>query len=62
VDGRVYFFNEKGQATVIKPGRAFERLAANNLDAGFMATPAVTGRAFIVRTKTHLYRIEKTAK
>lgn len=62
VDGRVHFFNEKGQTTVIKPGRAFERLATNQLDAGFMATPAVTGRAFILRTKTHLYRIEKTAK
>ena len=62
VDGRLYFFNEKGQTTVIKPGRKFEPLATNQLDAGFMATPAVTGKAFIARTKTHLYRIEKSAK
>lgn len=62
VDGRIYFFNEKGQTTVIKPGKTFERIATNQLDAGFMATPAVTGRAFIARTKTHLYRIEKAGK
>ncbi len=62
VEGRLYFFNEKGQATVVKPGRKFEQLASNQLDAGFMATPAVTGRAFIARTKTHLYRIEQAGK
>jgi len=62
VDGRLYFFNEKGQATVIKPGRKFEPLATNHLDAGFMATPAVAGKAFIARTKTHLYRIERAGK
>ncbi len=61
-DGRIYFFNEKGQTTVIKPGRTFERLATNQLDAGFMASPAVTGRAFILRTKTHLYRMEQAAR
>ena len=61
-DGRIYLFNEKGQTTVIKPGRTFERLATSQLDAGCMATPAVSGRALILRTKTHLYRIENTAK
>ena len=61
-DGRIYLFNEKGQTTVIKPGRTFERLATSQLDAGCMATPAVSGRALIVRTKTHLYRIEQTAR
>ncbi|OQC65795.1 MAG: hypothetical protein BWX48_02150 [Verrucomicrobia bacterium ADurb.Bin006] len=25
---------------------------------GFMASPAVSGRAFYLRTKTHLYRVE----
>jgi hypothetical protein len=33
-------------------------LAANKLDAGFMASPAVAGRALFVRSKTHLYRLE----
>ena len=56
--GRVYFFSEEGKTTVIEPGRAFRVLATSRLDAGFMASPAVAGRALILRTKTHLYRIE----
>jgi outer membrane protein assembly factor BamB len=58
-DGRIYFFNEEGATTVLKPGRTREVLAVNELDDGFMASPAVTGKALILRTKTHLYRIEK---
>jgi outer membrane protein assembly factor BamB len=57
-DGRIYFFNQQGEATVLKPGRAFETLATSSLDSGLMASPAVTGKALILRTKTHLYRIE----
>ena len=57
-DGRLYFFNQKGTTTVLKPGRTFEVLATNTLDDGFMASPAVSGKAFFLRTRTHLYRIE----
>jgi hypothetical protein len=44
---------------VIEPGREFKEVAVNQLDDGFMASPAVTGNALILRTTTHLYRIEK---
>jgi outer membrane protein assembly factor BamB len=57
-DGRLYFFSEDGTTTVLKPGRTFESLAKNTLDGGFMASPAVDGKAFYLRTKTDLYRIE----
>jgi outer membrane protein assembly factor BamB len=57
-DGRVYFFSEDGKATVIEAGRAFKVLAENTLDDGFMASPAVDGRALYLRTRSHLYRIE----
>jgi outer membrane protein assembly factor BamB len=57
-DGRIYFFNENGHGTVLAAGREFKVLAANKLDGGFMASPAVAGRALIVRSKTHLYRLE----
>jgi outer membrane protein assembly factor BamB len=57
-DGRVYFFSEDGKATVIEAGRTFKILAENSLDDGFMASPAIDGRAFYLRTKSHLYRIE----
>jgi outer membrane protein assembly factor BamB len=57
-EGRIYFFSEDGKATVIEAGRAFKVLAENTLEQGFMASPAVDGRALYLRTKTHLYRIE----
>ena len=57
-DGRLYFFDQQGTTTVLKPGRTFEVLATNTLASGFMASPAVSGKAFFLRTKTHLYRVE----
>ena len=57
-DGRLYFFDQQGTTLVLKPGRALEILATNRLAGGFMASPAVSGKAFFLRTKTHLYRIE----
>jgi len=58
VDGRVYFFSVAGKTTVLKTGRTYELLGTNVLDDGFMASPAVSGKALFLRTKTSLYRIE----
>jgi outer membrane protein assembly factor BamB len=58
-DGKVWFFSEDGKTTVIRPGRTFEQLAENRLAEGFLASPAIAGKAFYLRTRTHLYRIEK---
>jgi outer membrane protein assembly factor BamB len=57
-DGRLYLFSQEGATTVLKPGRTFTVLATNTLANGFMASPAVSGKAFYLRTRTHLYRIE----
>jgi len=57
-EGRVYFFSEDGKTTVIAASRQFKVLATNQLADGFMASPAIAGRAFFLRAKTHLYRIE----
>jgi len=57
-DGRLYFFSQQGTTTALKPGRTLEVLATNTLANGFMASPAVSGKAFFLRTRTHLYRIE----
>ncbi|MFC1551046.1 PQQ-binding-like beta-propeller repeat protein [Candidatus Latescibacterota bacterium] len=57
--GRIYFSNKKGETTVIAEGREFKVLSVNVLDEGFLASPAVKGNSFIMRSKTHLYRIEK---
>lgn len=59
VDGRIYFSAAAGPVTVIAPGDTYQKLAENTLDAGCMASPAIVGKAFILRTKTHLYRIEE---
>ncbi len=58
-DGRIYVFSEEGKAAVLAPGREFKLLAENKLDGGFMASPAVSGKALFLRTKTHLYRVEE---
>ena len=57
--GKIYFFDQNGKATVIKAAPQYEVIAENQLDEGLMASPAVSGNALFVRTKTHLYRIEE---
>jgi len=57
-DGRLCFSDQQGTTLVLKPGRTLEVLATNTLAKGFMASPAVAGKAFFLRTRTHLYRIE----
>lgn len=58
-DGRIYFTNQEGRTVVIKPGRTFEKLADNRLDAPLMASAAAVGEALFLRTEKALYRIEK---
>ena len=60
-DDRLYFFNQQGRTFVLQPGPGPAVLKTNSLDAGFMASPAVAGNAFYLRTKTHLYRIQNAA-
>ena len=57
-DGHLYFFSEEGKATVVAASRDFAKLGENLLQNGFMASPAVSGKALFLRTKSHLYRIE----
>ena len=58
-EGRIYLFDEDGKATMIEAGREYKVLAQNQLADGFMASPAVAGKALFLRTKTALYRIEE---
>lgn len=57
-DGRIYWFDRAGLTTVIKPGRELKIIATNKLDDGFMASPAVSGKALYLRTLSNLYRVE----
>lgn len=56
--GRIYCFSQEGKATVLKPSANYEIIATSRLNEGFMASPAVDENALILRTRTHLYRIE----
>ena len=58
IGDRIYFFDREGRTTVIARADDYEVLATSQLGTGFMASPAVVGDAFILRTKTHLYRVE----
>lgn len=58
-NGLIYCFSQQGNIPVFKAAREFELVAENQLDNGFVASPAVAGNALILRSKTHLYRIEK---
>jgi outer membrane protein assembly factor BamB len=58
-DGRLWFFSQDGKTIVLKTGRTFAQEAENQLDDGFLASPAIAGKAFYLRTRTNLYRIEQ---
>ena len=55
--GRVYCFNHDAVCTVLDAGGEYRKLAENQLDGEVRASPAISGKALFVRTKTHLYRI-----
>ena len=57
-EGHIYFCSQNGTCTVLQAGDEFKVLAKNTLDADFMASPAVAGKALFLRSTTHLYRIE----
>ena len=58
--GRIYFFNEDAICTVIKPSRKLEIISSSSLARQpLMATPAVDGNTFYIRTEKYLYCIGK---
>ena len=56
-DNRIYFLSEEGVATVIAPGKQFQRLAVNTLDGTTFASIAVSQGTLFIRSESHLYRI-----
>lgn len=58
-DGHIYVPDQTGTTFVLEPARSFKKVAGNRLADGCMASPAVTGKSLLIRTKTHLYCIEK---
>jgi len=58
-NGLIYYFNSQGGAHIIEASKEFKVRGENTLDEGLMASPAVSGASLILRTKTHVYRIEE---
>lgn len=58
---RVYFQDEDGKTIVLQTGREFKKLAENEVGEGkarTFASFAVVDKAILLRSETHLYRIE----
>ncbi len=60
--GRIYTFSVEGRSWVIAAGDTYRELAVNELAGAIRASPAVADDALIVRTESHLYRIDKSAE
>jgi outer membrane protein assembly factor BamB len=52
--GRIYLLNENGETVVLSAGREPHILARNPLNERAVASPAISGGAFFVRTDSHL--------
>jgi outer membrane protein assembly factor BamB len=57
-EGKIYVLNEDGLTTVIQAGPEFKVVSKNDLKEMCMASPAVAGKALLIRTLTRLYKIE----
>ncbi|MGH9718863.1 MAG: PQQ-binding-like beta-propeller repeat protein [Bryobacteraceae bacterium] len=60
-DGRIYFLNEDGEASVIAPGTEFKKLATNRIDERTLASFAVAGGSIFIRGERRLYRVVRPA-
>lgn len=58
-DGHLYVSSEEGTTFVVQPGPDMKIIATNKLDDGFMSSPALDDKALYLRTKSHVYRVEK---
>ncbi|MBM4004708.1 MAG: serine/threonine protein kinase [Planctomycetes bacterium] len=58
-DGKLYFQSESGVGSVLRAGRKFELLSSNDLGERTLASYAVAGRGFLIRSAENLYRVEE---
>ena len=58
-EGRMYFCSQEGNTTVVRPNaNKYEELAESELDGQLMASPVALDGALLIRSDSHLYRIE----
>lgn len=56
---KIFAFSKDGQVPVFSAAKEFKLLAANQFDEGFHSTPAIADNAMFLRSRHHLYRIER---
>lgn len=56
--GNIYFFNVKGECTIVKPGNTFNKVAETDINETVKAMPAFVGDKMILRTEKNLYLIK----
>jgi outer membrane protein assembly factor BamB len=56
--GKIYFFNVKGDCTIIIPGNTFQLVAENEIDETVKAVPVFVNDKLLLRTEQNLYLIE----
>ena len=55
-NGKIYFSSKEGKVTVLTASKSRPKvLATNQLNAEFIASPAVAGDSIVLRSTTHLY-------
>ncbi len=58
-DGKIYFVSETGETLVLQAGRALNVLARNDLNARFVASPAIAGGRVFLRADDRVIAVGK---
>jgi outer membrane protein assembly factor BamB len=56
-NGLVYFISDKGETTIVKPGKEYKEVAKNELGEKVFASPAISQGQLFIRGYEHLYCI-----
>jgi len=57
-DGKIYFSSKSGEVAVVEASaQEFKVVSRNQLNASFIASPAVSAASLVLRSTSHLYRI-----
>ncbi len=57
VDGKIYFLNQEGVMTVVRPSATYSEVHKNELKGHFMASPIAVDDSLILRSDKALFRI-----
>jgi outer membrane protein assembly factor BamB len=61
-DGKIYIAGKSGVVLVLADDATYKELAANDLGESVVATPAISGKNLLIRTRTKLFCVADTEK